>query len=51
MLRVWNNKYYAREKYAIPIQQVSYLVRYDSDRLSKSDYDFNCEYASKGILY
>ncbi|MBR2827607.1 MAG: hypothetical protein IKE70_00025 [Bacilli bacterium] len=40
MLRVCNIKYYAREKYAIPIQQVSYLVRYDSDRLSKNDYDF-----------
>lgn len=35
----YNVEYLKREKYALPIQQVSYLVKYYPDKLDKSDYE------------
>ncbi|MBQ8193455.1 MAG: hypothetical protein IJZ46_05240 [Bacilli bacterium] len=35
----FNVEYLKREKYALPIQQVCYLVKYYPDKLDKSDYD------------
>lgn len=39
-LKLLGKDYNSMEKYAIPIQQVSYLVAHHSKRLSEEDYDF-----------
>lgn len=37
--KLYKVEYLKREKYAVPIQQISYLVKYYPDRLSDDDYD------------
>ena len=37
-LKHWDRSYNKSEAYAIPIQQISYLAKYDSDKLSNNDY-------------
>ena len=37
--KLYKVEYLQREKYAVPIQQISYLVKYNPDRLSDDEYD------------